>query len=77
MNQHLMKGFKLLASQFGRKLGVMGDSSSSQSEERRKWVSIFFQEQDPIIDPMNFRAHQGLLNLNLFYPNKSLTLNLN
>ena len=32
MNQKLMKGFKLLVSQFGSKLGLMGDSSSSHSE---------------------------------------------
>ena len=30
MTQHLMKGFELLASQFGSK-GVIGDSNSSQS----------------------------------------------
>ena len=35
MNQQLMKGFKLLVSQFGSKLGVIGDSSSSHSEEKK------------------------------------------
>ena len=35
MNQHLMKGFKLLVSQFGSKLGVTEDNSSSQSEEKK------------------------------------------
>ena len=35
MNQNLMKGFKFLVSQFGSKLGVIGDSSSSQSEEKK------------------------------------------
>ena len=34
MNQQLMKGFKLLVSQFGSK-GVIGDNSSSQSEEKK------------------------------------------
>ena len=35
MNQQLMKIFKLLVSQFGSKLGVIGDSISSQSEEKK------------------------------------------
>ena len=35
MNQYLMKEFELLVSQFGSKLGVMGDISSSQSEEKK------------------------------------------
>ena len=35
MNQQLMKGFKLLDSQFGSNLGVIGDSSSSQLEENK------------------------------------------
>ena len=30
-----MKGFKLLVSQFGSKLGVMGGCSSSHSEEKK------------------------------------------
>ena len=34
MNQQLMKGSELLVSQFGSK-GVIGDSSSSQSEEKK------------------------------------------
>ena len=34
MNQNLMKIFKLLVSQFGSKLGVIGDRSSSQSKEK-------------------------------------------
>ena len=35
MNQHIMKWFEWLVSQFGSKLGVIGDSSSSQSEEKK------------------------------------------
>ena len=35
MNQQLMKAFELLASQFGSKLGLMGDSNSSHSEENK------------------------------------------
>ena len=31
INHNLIKGFKLLVSQFGSKLEVMGDSSSSHS----------------------------------------------
>ena len=47
INQQLMKGFELLVIQFGSKLGVIGDSNSSQSEENntmcehilsRKWL---------------------------------------
>ena len=34
MNQQLMKGFELLISQFENK-GIIGDSSSSQSEEKK------------------------------------------
>ena len=35
MNQQLMKGFELLVRQFGSKLGVIRDSSSSQSDENK------------------------------------------
>ena len=35
MNQNIMKGFKFLVSQFGSKLGVIGNISSSQSEEKK------------------------------------------
>ena len=35
MNQQLMKWFNLLVSQFGSKLRVIGDSSSSQLEEKK------------------------------------------
>ena len=53
MTQQLMKGFELMAVQFGSK-GVIGGSNSSQSEERKQWVGIFSQENEPIIDPMKF-----------------------
>ena len=35
MNHNLLKGFELLVIQFGSKLGLIGDSSSSQSEEKK------------------------------------------
>ena len=35
MNQQLMKRFELLVTQFGSKLGAMGDSSSSHSKEKK------------------------------------------
>ena len=76
MNHKLMKTFKLLVIQFGSK-GVIGYSCSSQSEENKTMVSIFYQEQDPIIYPMTFREHQGPLHLNFLYPNNILTFNLN
>ena len=76
MNQQLMKGFELLGSQFGSKLGLMGDSSSSHSEEKKTMGEQIFSEQDPIIDPMNFRAHQGLIHLNFLFPKNRLTFNL-
>ena len=75
MTQQIAKGFELMASQMGSK-EIIGDSGSSQSTERRKWVSTFSHEQDLIIYPMNFIAHQGLLNLNFLFPKKILTFNL-
>ena len=41
MTQQLMKGFELLASQLGSK-GVIGDSSSSQSEENKTMSGHIF-----------------------------------
>ena len=35
MKQQLMKGFELLVSQFGSKLGVIGDISDLHSEEKK------------------------------------------
>ena len=35
MNQQLIKGFELLVSQFGSKLGVIGDNSGVQLEEKK------------------------------------------
>ena len=47
MIHHLMKGFKLLVSQFGSKLGVIGDSSSSQSEEKKTMGEHIFSRTGP------------------------------
>ena len=47
MNQQLMKGFKLLVSQFGSKLGLMGDSSSSHSEEKKTMGEKIFSRTGP------------------------------
>ena len=47
MNQQLMKIFKLLVSPFGSKLGVMGDSSSSQSEEKKTMAEHIFSRTRP------------------------------
>ena len=47
MNQQLMKGFELLASQFGSKLGLMGDSSSSHSEEKKTMGEQIFSRTRP------------------------------
>ena len=46
MKQRLMKGFKLFISQFGRK-GVIGDSSSSQSEEKKTMGEHIFSRIGP------------------------------
>ena len=47
MNQQLMKGFKLLVSQFGSKWGVIGDSSSSQSAEKKTIGEHIFSRTRP------------------------------
>ena len=47
MNHQLMKGFELLVSQFGSKLGVMGDSSSSHSEEKKTMGEHIFSRTGP------------------------------
>ena len=54
MNQELMKGFKLLVSQFGSKLGVIGDSSSSQSEEKKIMGEHIFSRIGPHNRPHEF-----------------------
>ena len=46
MTQQLMKGFKLLVSQFGSK-GVIGDISSSQSKEKKKMDEHIFSRTGP------------------------------
>ena len=50
MTYNILKGFELMAIQLGSK-GVIGDSSSSQSEEKKTMGGHFFTS----IDPMNFR----------------------
>ena len=72
MTQQIAKGFELMGSQMESK-GIIGDSGSSQSTEKKTMDS---HEQDLIIEPMNFISHQGLLNLNLLFPKKRLTFNL-
>ena len=47
MNQHLMKGFELLVIQFGRKLGVIGDSSRSESKEKKTMGEHIFSRTGP------------------------------
>ena len=55
MNQQLMKGFELLVSQFGSKLGVMGDNSCSQSEERKTMGEHIFSRTRPHNRPHEFQ----------------------
>ena len=47
MNEQLMKGFELLVSQFGSKLRVMGNSSSSHSEEKKTMGEHIFSRKRP------------------------------
>ena len=56
MNQHLMKIFKLLVSQFGSKLGIMGDSSSSQSEEKKTMGEHIFSRTGHHNTPHEFQS---------------------
>ena len=53
MNQQLMKGFKLLVSQFGSK-GVIGDSSSSQSGEKKTMGEHILSRTGPHNRPHEF-----------------------
>ena len=54
MNQQFMKGFKLLGSQFESKLGLMGDSSSSHSEEKKTMGVQIFSRIGPHNRPHEF-----------------------
>ena len=54
MNYNLIKGFELLVIQFGSKLGVMGDSSSSQSEEKKTMSEHIFSRAGPYNRPHEF-----------------------
>ena len=54
MNHNLMKVFKLLVSQFGSKLGLMVDSSSSQSEEKKTMGEKIFSRTGPHNRPHEF-----------------------
>ena len=54
MSQQIMKGFELLVSQFGSKLGLMGDSSSSHSEEKKTMGVQIFSRIGPHNRPHEF-----------------------
>ena len=56
MNQHLMKGLELLVSQFGSKLGVILDSSSSQLEEKKTRGEHIFSRTGPHNRPHEFQS---------------------
>ena len=56
MNQQLMKGFELLGIQFGSKLGLMGDSSSSHSEEKKTMAEQIFSRNGPHNRPHEFQS---------------------
>ena len=51
MNQNIMKGFELLVSQFGIKLGVIRDSSGSQSQEKKTMDEHIFSQKIPHNSP--------------------------
>ena len=55
MNQQLMKGFELLISQLGSK-GVIGESSSSQSEEKKTMGEHIFSRTGPHNRPHEFES---------------------
>ena len=50
-----MQGFKLLVSQFGSKLGLMGDSSSSHSEEKKTMGEHIFSRTGTHNRPHEFQ----------------------
>ena len=54
MTHHIMKGFELLASQFGSK-GLIGDSSSSQSKEKKTMGEHIFSRIGPHNRPHEFQ----------------------
>ena len=51
-----MQVFELIVIQFGRKLGVMGDSSSSQSEEKKTMGENIFSRTGPHNRPHEFQS---------------------
>ena len=55
MNQKLMKGFEFLVSQFGIKLEEIGDSSSSQSKEKKTMGEHIFSRTRPHNRPHEFQ----------------------
>ena len=59
MNQQLIKGFQLLVSQFGSKLGLMGDSSSSHSEEKKTMGEQIFSRIGPHNRPHEISEHNN------------------
>ena len=74
ITQQIEKGFELMASQMGSK-GIIGDSGSSQSAEKKTMGENIISRTRPHNRPMNFRSHQGLLHLNLLLPKNILTFN--
>ena len=54
-SQHLMNGFKFMASQLGSK-GVIGGSSSSQSEENKTMGGHIFSSTGPHNRPHEFQS---------------------
>ena len=55
MTHHLMKWFKLMASQLGSK-GVIGGSSSSQSEEKKTMGEYIFSRTGHHNRPHEFKS---------------------
>ena len=54
MNHHLMKVFELLVSQFGSKLGVIGDNNGLHSEEKKTMGEHILSRTRPHNRPHEF-----------------------
>ena len=55
MNQKLMKGFEFLVSQFGSKLGVIGDNNGLHSEEKKTMGEHIFSREGTYNRPHEFQ----------------------
>ena len=55
MNPYLMKGVEFLVSQFGSKLGVIGDISGLHSEEKKTMGEHIFSRTGPHNRPHEFQ----------------------